>query len=122
MTRGQGDKVTREAGEAFRFVVLHHTGIAEAHFDLLIDWGGEGLLWAWRVLKGPAEWGCGPLAAVRIQDHRRVYLTYEGEISEGRGEVKRVAEGMGEVLGREGNWVRVRLGIGGEAVEVQLPA
>lgn len=36
--------------------------------------------------------------AVRMRDHRRVYLDYEGEVSGERGSVRRVASGVVEVL------------------------
>lgn len=38
------------------------------------------------------------IEAERIGDHRRVYLTYEGEVSGGRGAVRRLVDG--EILGR----------------------
>ena len=38
------------------------------------------------------------LTAERLADHRRVYLTYEGPVSEERGHVTRVAEGRIEAV------------------------
>jgi hypothetical protein len=34
---------------------------------------------------------------VRLKDHRRVYLEYDGEISEGRGRVDRVGDGTCQI-------------------------
>ena len=109
---GADDKVTRCWGDKvkeFRFVVLHHTGVAEPHFDLMIEEAGREMLRAWRVFVPPAEWGDGDVGAVRIADHRAVYMTYEGELSGGRGEVKRVAEGRGEVVQADERGMRVRM-------------
>jgi hypothetical protein len=106
----------------FRFVVLHHTGALEPHFDLLMEMEGEEKLWAWRVFRAPGEWEGGNLGAVRIRDHRKVYMTYEGAISGGRGEVKRVAEGRGTVVELGAEWLRVRMVVMGREIELDLPA
>ena len=42
-----------------------------------------------RVDRGVAD----PVRAVRLDDHRAVYLRFEGDIGGGRGSVERVAEG-----------------------------
>ena len=52
----------------------------------------------------------------RIADHRKIYMEYEGEISGGRGTVKRVAEGLATVLEITAKEMKVRLE-GGEAGE-----
>lgn len=77
-------------GNPRRYVVLHHTGIAEPHFDLLIDWRDDAPLLAARC----STWPIGAAAVLtRIPDHRRLYLQYEGPVSGNRGQVRRVAEG-----------------------------
>jgi hypothetical protein len=77
-----------------RYVVLHHTGFGEPHFDLMLESSSGSLLMTWRAI----DW---PLAAgdelLRIGDHRREYLDYEGPVSNNRGEVKRVACGACDV-------------------------
>lgn len=71
-----------------RFVVLEHDR-PTLHWDLMLEVGL--VLWTWRLDANPRAGGsCG---AVRIADHRRLYLDYEGEVSGGRGTVKRVAAG-----------------------------
>jgi hypothetical protein len=77
-----------------RYVVLHHTGIAEPHFDLLFELETGLMLAAVRCREWPLSDGA---RAERIADHRRVYLEYEGEISGGRGSVRRIASGTCEV-------------------------
>jgi hypothetical protein len=74
-----------------RFVVLHHTGVAEPHFDLMIESAPGADLMTWRCGSWPIE---AEAPAKRLKDHRRAYLDYEGVVSGGRGEVQRVAEGI----------------------------
>jgi hypothetical protein len=77
-----------------RYVVLHHTGIAEPHFDLLFELSEGSMLAAVRCREWPLNDGA---QFERIADHRRVYLEYEGEISGGRGNVRRIESGTCEV-------------------------
>lgn len=78
--------------EARSFVVLCHEGYGATHYDVMLDMDGAGPLATWRVLLEPASWGDW-VPAERLPDHRRVYLTYEGEISDNRGRVRRVDAG-----------------------------
>lgn len=66
------------------------------HWDWMIDRGDSGALLTFRVLTRIDSEGCGPFDAERLLDHRREYLVYEGEVSAGRGRVRR--EAVGEVL------------------------
>ena len=103
-------------GTIMRYVILHHTGIAQPHFDLMIQPPQARALLTWRIISPPGEW---PAAqAERLADHRMVYMTYEGEISGGRGFVKRVGEG--EVIVCEGKSFRLRL-TGTINCEMDLP-
>ncbi len=74
-----------------RYVVLHHTGHGEPHFDLMIERDADGPLATWRLPAWPPSEG---MVATPLPDHRRVYLQYEGPVSGGRGEVRRVATGQ----------------------------
>lgn len=68
-----------------------------SHWDLMFDTGD--LLLTFRLMRlseHPPE----SLAAERLPDHRRVYLSYQGEISRGRGRVRRVASGEYQVVDR----------------------
>jgi hypothetical protein len=70
-----------------RFVVLHHTKVERPHFDLMFETAPGSDLATWRspvwpiVASTPVE---------RLADHRRAYLDYQGPVSGGRGEVRRV--------------------------------
>jgi hypothetical protein len=73
-----------------RYVVLHHTGTDNPHFDLLFERAGKDLLGTMRCSDWPPA---NETAFERIDDHRRVYLEYEGPISANCGEVRRIASG-----------------------------
>ncbi len=74
-----------------RFAILHHTGIPQPHFDLLFETSPGGALATWRSGTWPIT---SPMMLVRLDDHRRMYLDYEGEIANRRGHVRRVAGGL----------------------------
>ena len=72
-----------------QFVVLDHDW-PEPHHDLLLENGAS--LLALRLPKWPGESACVPVR--RLFDHRLIYLTYEGQISGGRGTVRRQLAGQ----------------------------
>ena len=83
-----------------RFAILEHDW-PERHWDLFLE--AAGVLKTWRLLAEP-----GPGLTVPAEpaaDHRLLYLDYEGEVSGGRGTVKRWDAGTftGEPVGDE--WV-----------------
>lgn len=71
-----------------RYVLLAHDW-PTPHFDLLLECGD--VLKSWRLLAGPTPGVTVP--AEPNADHRLAYLDYEGEVSGGRGTVRRVAAG-----------------------------
>jgi len=73
-----------------RYAVLHHTDVAVPHFDLLFESSSGSPLMTWRSAAWPIV---APAMLERIADHRREYLDYEGSVSDGRGQVRRVAGG-----------------------------
>jgi hypothetical protein len=79
-------------------LLLHTTG-SGSHYDWLVEdptveAGAERSLWAARVARGSGEWArLGHFGLTPLPLHRRRYLTYQGEISGGRGWVRRVDEG-----------------------------
>jgi hypothetical protein len=84
-----------------RFVVLYHDGVAEPHFDLMFEIESGGKLASWRSANWPVRT---ENKLVRIADHRREYLSYEGEISHQRGNVRRVAEGTYRRIETDTHW------------------
>ena len=88
------------------FVIQQHsTRKGGVHYDLMLDLGDGGRLATWRLPQLPAGEGT-DMAAHKLADHRRAYLTYEGPVSGDRGEVQIVAAGMYETECREGDrWI-----------------
>ena len=81
-----------------RFVVLRHTGWPRHadHYDLMLQRekgcsDNDRVLMAFATLDDQFPRAGSKLR--KIDDHRRVYLRYEGAISDDRGDVKRVDEG-----------------------------
>ena len=105
-------------GLAVMVLLRHVLPDGTSHFDWLLERPGrpEADLVAFRVAERVDQLGpdCGGFDALRLADHRRVYLTYEGPISGGRGSVTRLAEGRCDL--REGpDGIRVALSFGGVA-------
>jgi len=80
-----------------------------AHFDLMLECG-EGLA-TWQFSQNPmaadASTECfDPIPCRRLADHRKAYLDYEGPVSGGRGQVRRVDGGVCELSETEDDrWV-----------------
>ena len=82
-------------------VVLHHQTAVGAHYDWLLsdpDLAGsdapEHCLWAARTEYPSGDWPMlGSFCLEPLPRHRRRYLTYQGPLGQGRGEVKRVDQG-----------------------------
>ena len=108
----------------FQYVILHHTGIPNPHFDLLLDPGGGGNdhpLWTWRLPTHPDTWPTTLPPATRLPDHRRLYLTYEGEISNHRGTVTRIATGTATLLHQSTHHLTLRLQLETTPITLTLP-
>lgn len=66
-----------------RFVVQRHTRApGDVHYDLMVE--DAEVLVTFQLEEAPANGASG----VRSFDHRRRYLEFEGELSEGRGQVE----------------------------------
>ena len=103
-----------------RFVILKHQGHGDLHYDLMLE--GKDKLVTWSCSQNPLTH---PNARCRrIADHRKVYLEYEGPVSQNRGTVERVDSGRYEAIEiGESRWVvLLRGGDGGACVELTLPA
>lgn len=87
-----------------RFTVSEHA-TTPLHWDLFLE--RDGVLRTWSL---PAAPGAGPvdLEALEHFDHRLAYLDYEGEVSGGRGTVKRLDTGTYEAEWGE-RAIRLRL-------------
>jgi hypothetical protein len=81
-----------------RFVILLHEMPANCsratHYDLMLEHGPMLRTWALERIPGVGE----TVSAQRLDDHRPVYLDYEGDISADRGQVRRVDQGDYEMI------------------------
>lgn len=85
-------------------MLRHELPNGASHIDWMIatDAAGQGPLMTFRLAARVDELQAGQvLNAERLPDHRSAYLEYQGEISGGRGRVKRVAQGRARVVARE---------------------
>lgn len=77
----------RQSQERRRFVVLRHEQDGHRHFDLMIDIGPA--LATWKMSEPPETTRTAPQNCLRLPDHRRRYLDYQGPLAGNRGEVTR---------------------------------
>ena len=86
------------------FVIQRHTGWGVDHYDLMISVGES--LATWQIETFPGDIAIGQSVPTRrLADHRLEYLTYEGPVSDGRGEVSIAVAGQCELLSEsEGRW------------------
>jgi hypothetical protein len=113
-----------------RTVVLRHDlPDGSHHFDWLLDPAKEAadphrtdpdarVLIAWRMGARPDAALPAEMAAERLPPHRNIYLTFEGAISGGRGEVARVRAGLAEVLADEPDRFEAIADFGAGAVRI----
>jgi hypothetical protein len=73
-----------------RYVILRHEGIADPHFDIMLEEEIGGTLITFQSRRWPIT---GPTSLVKLDNHRHEYLTYEGPVSGNRGHVRRVESG-----------------------------
>ncbi len=96
---------TSDSAKAVPMVVLEHCTSAGRHFDLMFDITAattpfdardpdERTLRTARCDCPPGQWQTGQMHLLSIlKDHRRIYLTRQGQVSNGRGWVRRVDQG-----------------------------
>ena len=75
---------------SFRYLVLRHDAIPEPHFDLMFEPDSDSPLLTWRSPRWPLQSGD---YVQEMPEHRRIYLDYQGPVSNGRGYVTRVHAG-----------------------------
>src|SRR5262245_24230462 len=87
-----------------RFVILEHDH-PSLHWDLMLE-SSEKLL-TWRLAETPVV--NKTIVASPLPDHRVLYLDYEGEVSGGRGSVRRWDSGEYEWIRRTDEELAMRL-------------
>ncbi len=87
-----------------RFVILRHIGCEKPHWDFLLE--QDQTLATWQLYHDPLAGGN---ELFQIEDHRKLYLDYEGQLEGDRGEVHRVCAGTYTLLEKNSQLWRVRL-------------
>lgn len=91
-----------------RFVVLFHqmppASSRFSHCDLLLEMGN--VLWTWELPQWPPAKGT---QAIRLPDHRRLYLDYEGPLTGGRGTVRRLDYGTYQIIAQSHRLIVVHI-------------
>ncbi len=80
-----------------RFVILEHATPSDVHWDVMLE--AEGALSTWSISPREIPVRSFRCFVTKLPDHRLAYLDYEGEVSGGRGSVRRVDSGTYEPLG-----------------------
>jgi hypothetical protein len=104
------------------FVIILHTGLGPDHYDLMLEMleAGESLA-TWQLQADCLALRPGDsLAARKLPDHRRAYLSYQGPVSGGLGHVSRVHAGTYETLDRGPDRLVVRLDSPNASAEFEL--
>jgi len=87
---------------ATRFVVHAHKRTAEpVHYDLMLEKGE--LLQTFRLELPPDRINKSGCEAIKVADHPRRFLTYEGSVHDGRGRIKMVDCGTYQLIGDDEN-------------------
>jgi hypothetical protein len=68
-----------------KFVIQRHSTGSDVHWDFMLESGD--VLQTYRLDKSPQQLIDNPAGAVKIFDHPLKFLTYEGPVNNGRGEV-----------------------------------
>ena len=83
---------------ALSYVILEHSVNGAKHFDLMLEVPGLEKLRTLQLQVRLLEPG-DSCEFKELEPHRRAYLEYEGEVSGGRGTVKRIERGTYETVG-----------------------
>jgi hypothetical protein len=78
-----------------RFVVQEHATRDGVHWDLMLEKGD--VLTTFRLEQPPGAVSTGTIRATRIFDHPLRFLTYEGPVQKGTGEVRIVDRGICDI-------------------------
>jgi hypothetical protein len=78
------------------YVILKHTRPDDIHWDFMLESGEQ--LSTWRMSIPPEQISCNGATAEKIFDHSKKFLTYQGPVNKGKGNVTIEDEGMYSVI------------------------
>ena len=93
--------------EDMRFVIQKHTSGSDVHWDFMLE--SEGTLQTYRLEKAPEKVLRQAINAVKIFDHPLKFLTYQGPVNKGRGNVRINESGTYQIRHQERNHIELSL-------------
>ena len=81
-----------------KFVIQKHTKADDTHWDLMLQAGS--VLQTWRLDCPPKKLQGQTITAIKIFDHPLKFLTYEGSVNDGKGQVEIVDSGTYKLLAK----------------------
>jgi bifunctional non-homologous end joining protein LigD len=96
-----------------RFVIQEHTIDSDVHWDFMLELGG--ILQTYRLDKAPAQILHLAAGAVKIFDHPLKFLTYQGPVNKGRGNVRIIESGTYKMVHQAHN--RIELDLNGKILK-----
>ena len=87
-----------------RFVIQKHTLNNDFHYDFMLEW--DTILKTWQISSYPF---LDQMAVTQIQDHRLIYLDYEGVISGNRGNVYIFDHGEYQLISESSDFIEMRI-------------
>jgi hypothetical protein len=88
-----------------RFVIHKHTQEGQTHWDLMIEQGD--ILKTWRLENPPEKLATEKTKATPIFDHDKKFLTYQGPVNNGKGNVEIVDEGKCAIESTNENEIKI---------------
>jgi hypothetical protein len=96
-----------------RFVIQEHTIDSDVHWDFMLESGG--ILQTYRLDKAPSEALHLAGNATKIFDHPLKFLTYQGPVNKGRGNVRIAESGSYKIVHQAHN--RIELNLSGKILK-----
>ncbi|MHC4130873.1 MAG: DNA polymerase ligase N-terminal domain-containing protein [Planctomycetota bacterium] len=93
--------------QANRFVIHEHTRGKDIHWDLMLQVGNT--LKTYRLDKSPHQLLHASSNATEIFDHQIKFLTYEGSVNQGKGNVCIVENGTYEIINEDPEHISLNL-------------
>ena len=90
-----------------RFVIQEHRTGTEVHWDFMFE--SDCTLQTYRLDKTPEDILHSPANAVKIFDHSLKFLTYQGQVNKGRGNVCIVETGTYQILQEKHDLIKLNL-------------
>ena len=96
-----------------KFVIQKHSTCPDIHWDFMLE--TDGILQTYRLDKAPGQVLRLAVNAVKIFDHPLKFLTYEGPVNKGRGNVRIAESGSYKIVHQAHN--RIELNLNGKILK-----